>query len=34
MTLAISPAHKLARLIHSMLTRGEEYIDQGQACYE
>ena len=24
-------AHKLARLIHSMLTKGEEYTDQGQA---
>ena len=27
-------AHKLARLIHSMLTKGEEYTDQGQAYYE
>jgi transposase len=27
-------AHKLARLIHTMLTKGEEYIDQGQAYYE
>jgi len=27
-------AHKLARLICSMLTKGEEYTDQGQACYE
>jgi transposase len=27
-------AHKLARLIYSMLTKGEEYIDQGQAYYE
>jgi hypothetical protein len=27
-------AHKLARLIYSMLTRGEEYTDQGQAYYE
>ena len=27
-------AHKLARLIYSMLTKGEEYTDQGQACYE
>jgi hypothetical protein len=23
-------AHKLARLIHTMLTKGEEYTDQGQ----
>lgn len=27
-------AHKLARLIYSMLTKGEEYTDQGQAYYE
>jgi transposase len=27
-------AHKLARLIDTMLTRGEEYTDQGQAYYE
>lgn len=27
-------AHKLARLIYAMLTRGEEYADQGQAYYE
>ena len=27
-------AHKLARLIHTMLTKGEEYTDQGQACNE
>ena len=27
-------AHKLARLIYSLLTKGEEYTDQGQACYE
>jgi transposase len=27
-------AHKLARLIHTMLTKGEEYTDQGQAYYE
>ncbi len=27
-------AHKLARLIFSMLTKGEEYTDQGQAYYE
>jgi hypothetical protein len=27
-------AHKLARLIYAMLTKGEEYTDQGQDCYE
>lgn len=27
-------AHKLARLIYSLLTKGEEYVDQGQAQYE
>jgi transposase len=27
-------AHKLARLTYSMLTKGEEYTDQGQAYYE
>lgn len=27
-------AHKLARLIYAMLTKGEEYVDQGQAQYE
>jgi transposase len=27
-------AHKLARLIYSMLTKGQEYTDQGQAYYE
>ena len=27
-------AHKLARLIYFMLTRGEEYVDRGQAYYE
>lgn len=27
-------AHKLARLIYTMLTKGEEYTDQGQDCYE
>ena len=27
-------AHKLARLIYTMLTKGEEYTDQGQAYYE
>ena len=27
-------AHKLARLIYTMLTKGEEYIDQGQDYYE
>jgi transposase len=27
-------AHKLARLVYIMLTRGEEYTDQGQQYYE
>lgn len=27
-------AHKLARLIYSMLTKGEEYTDQGQDYFE
>lgn len=27
-------AHKLARLIFTLLTRGQEYTDQGQAYYE
>ena len=27
-------AHKLARLIYTMLTKGEEYTDQGQGYYE
>jgi transposase len=27
-------AHELARLIYTMLTKGEEYTDRGQACYE
>jgi len=27
-------AHKLARLIYLMLTRGEQYVDRGQAYYE
>ena len=27
-------AHKLARLIYSMLSKSEEYTDQGQAYYE
>jgi transposase len=27
-------AHKLARLIYTMLTQGEEYTDQGQDYYE
>jgi transposase len=26
--------HKLARLICTMLTKGQEYTDQGQDCYE
>ncbi|WP_370868252.1 hypothetical protein [Sulfuriferula sp.] len=31
---ATAAAHKLARLIYTMLTRGEEYADQGQDYYE
>ncbi len=27
-------AHKLARLVYFMLTRGEAYVDEGQARYE
>lgn len=27
-------AHKLARMIYVMITRGQEYVDQGQAYYE
>ena len=27
-------AHKLARLVYAMLTKGEEYTDQGQDYYE
>lgn len=27
-------AHKLARLIYTMITKGEEYVDQGQGYYE
>lgn len=27
-------AHKLARLIYTLLTKGEEYVDQGQRYYE
>ena len=27
-------AHKLARLIYTLLTRGREYVDQGQDYYE
>jgi hypothetical protein len=27
-------AHKLARLVYTMLTKGEEYTEQGQDYYE
>ena len=27
-------AHKLARLIYTMLSKGQEYTDQGQAYFE
>lgn len=29
-----SVAHKLARMVYFMLTRGEDYVDQGQQHYE
>ncbi len=31
---AAAAAHKIARLIYTMLTKGEEYTEQGQAYYE
>jgi transposase len=31
---ASAAAHKLARLIYTMLTKGQEYTDQGQEYYE
>ena len=32
---AVTPAaHKLARLIYTLLTKGHEYTDQGQDYYE
>ena len=27
-------AHKIARMVHFMLTRGEAFVDQGQQRYE
>ncbi len=27
-------AHKLARMVYLLLTRGQEYVDQGQQYYE
>ena len=27
-------AHKLARMVYFMLTRGEDYVDQGRERYE
>lgn len=27
-------AHKLARLFYALLTKGQEYVDQGQLYYE
>ena len=27
-------AHKLARMVYFMLTRGEDFVDQGQQRYE
>jgi transposase len=32
--LRLAAAHKLARLIYTMLTKGQEYTDQGQDYYE
>lgn len=31
---AVTAAHKLARQIYTMLTKGQEYTDQGQDYYE
>ena len=31
---ALAAAHKLARLIYTMLSKGEDYTDRGQAYYE
>ena len=31
---AVAAAHKLAKLIYTMLTKGEEYSDHGQAYYK
>ncbi len=31
---ATAAAHKLTCLIYTMITKGEEYTDQGQECYE
>jgi hypothetical protein len=33
-TAITAAAHKLARLIHAMLTKGTEYVDKGQEYYE
>ncbi|MCD0424083.1 hypothetical protein LOC51_43295 [Rubrivivax sp. JA1024] len=30
----IATAHKIARLIYRLLSKGQEYTDQGQAYYE
>jgi len=27
-------AHKLARIIYALLTRGQAFVDQGEACFE
>ena len=33
-TAVTAAAHKLARLIYTLLTKGEEYTDQGQDYFE
>ena len=30
----LAAAHRLARMIYMMLTKGEEYLDHGQDCCE
>jgi hypothetical protein len=34
MAKAKAVTHNLARMVYLMLTRGEEYVDQGQQYYE
>ena len=29
-----APAHQIARMVYFMLTRGENFVDQGQQHYE
>jgi len=33
-TAVRATAHKLARLIYTLLTKGTEYLDRGEAYYE